>query len=149
MADVTLDIYIISRLSHGYYARELDELGISMAQFPYIMAIIDNDGISQEKLSAKLRMGKSTTAAIVKQLEEKGLITREVDRNDRRNFCLHASGSAVALRPAIQAAVDNCNEKITAGLSEEEKREFSRLLRIVRQTTEGILGTVRSRNIKE
>ena len=33
--------------------------------------------------------------------------------------------------------------------SEEEKREFSRLLRIVRQTTEGILGTVRSRNIKE
>ncbi len=138
MDDVTLNIYIISRLTHGFYARELSRLGISMAQFPYVMAVIERDGISQEKLSKLLRMGKSTTATVIKELVNKGLITREVDENDRRNFKLHASPEAVLLKPEIEIVVAHCNRLITGNISDPEK--FSELLAEVRNNAERELG---------
>ncbi|MBR7121800.1 MAG: MarR family transcriptional regulator [Lentisphaeria bacterium] len=139
MNDVTLDIYIISRLTHGFYARELAKLGITMAQFPYIMAIIEKDGISQEKLSKLLRMGKSTTATVVKQLVDKQLVTREVDAADRRNFKLHASAEAIALKPLIVSVVERCNRLITGEMSTPER--FSAMLSEVRSNAELKLGS--------
>ncbi|MBE6390043.1 MAG: MarR family transcriptional regulator [Lentisphaerae bacterium] len=136
MDDITFDIYVISRLTHGYYARELAALGITMAQFPYIMGIIGNAGLSQEKLSRLLRMGKSTTAEVIRQLLDKKLIRREPDPVDRRNFRLYATEKALALQPEISAVIGKCNSLISDGLSEDEKKVFYSLLSRVRQKTE-------------
>ena len=141
MNDVTLDIYIISRLTHAYYARELAKLGITMAQFPFIMGIIENDGISQDKLAKQLRMGKSTTTAVIKQLEEKKLIVREVDAADRRSFRLHAADSAHALKKEIEAVVEQCNMLITSDLDGNSCGEFCNLLAEVRCCTEKKIGS--------
>lgn len=140
MDDVTLKVYIISRMTHSYYARELSALGITMAQFPYIMAITENDGISQENLSRKLRVGKSTTAEVIRQLVVSGLVSREVDPADRRNLKLHATGRALQLKPQIQLVIDRCNKLLVSDLSEEEKEQFSRILSLVRSQAEKLPG---------
>ncbi len=132
----TLDIYKISRSTHRYYARELKKLHITMGQFPFLMGIAQNDGISQEKLSAELRISKSTTAVIIQQLLAAGLITREVDVNDRRNFCLHITEKGAALVPLIQESIDRCHETIMEGLSGLEKEMLVKLIQTVRIRTE-------------
>ena len=140
MRDLTLNLYIISRCTHNYYARELKKLGVTMGQFPFIMGIVEHDGISQEKLSAQIRISKSTTAVIVQQLLEAGLVTREIDIGDRRNFCLHATPKTLALIPEIEKIIDRCHRKITADLTEIERDLFDRLTDKVRLRTEAVLG---------
>ncbi len=150
MKKLTLDIYTISRCTHNYYTRELRKLGISMGQFPFIVGIADNDGISQEKLSAELMISKSTTAAIVRQLLAAGLVTREVDTGDRRNFKLHATEKALALVPAIGEIIERCHREITAELTGIERDVLINLLHKVRDRTERVLTKKEaSKRIKE
>ncbi len=144
MEKLTLDIYTISRCTHNYYARELKKLQITMGQFPFIMGIAENDGISQEKLSAELMISKSTTATIVQQLLNAGLITREVDESDRRNFKLHATAKALALIPKIEEIIDRCHDTMTADLTRIERDILINLLQKVRNRTESALCGKRS-----
>ena len=51
MRNLTQAIYIICRCTHIFYAREVKKLHLTMGQFPFLMEIVDNDGISQEKHS--------------------------------------------------------------------------------------------------
>lgn len=128
MKDLTLTIYMITRNTQNYYARELKKLGISMGQFPFIMKIAENDGISQERLSEKLSISKSNTTLIIKQLMENGLIKREVNVDDRRNFKLHVTAKGAELIPEIGKVIDACHNKITAKLSAEEKNLLLQML---------------------
>lgn len=139
MNELTLDMYIISRCTHNFYARELRQFGITMGQFPFIMGIAEHDGISQEKLSTQIRISKSTTATIVQQLLEAGLIIRDVDADDRRNFRLHATEKALVLLPEITRVIDRCHREITAELTEIERDLFVRLTHKVRLRTESAL----------
>lgn len=144
MTELTLDMYIISRCTHNYYARELKKFHITMGQFPFVMGIAENDGISQENLSFNVRISKSMTAAIVQQLLNAGMITREVDQNDRRNYKLHATKKARALLPKIHALIDRCHEEITADLTDIERDAFTRLTRKVRLRAERSYGKKRT-----
>ena len=143
MKKFTLDIYTISRCTHNYYARELRKLSITMGQFPFIMGITENDGISQDKLSAEMMISKSTTAVIVQQLLSAGLITREIDPADRRNFKLHATEKARALIPQIEEIIDRCHSAVTADLTDIERAVLVNLVRKVRKRTEIVLGKKR------
>lgn len=140
MNDLTWNVYVISRYTHGFYARELKKLHITMGQFSFIMLIADNDGISQERLSSILQVGKSTTATIVRQLLAAGLITREIDETDRRIYHLHATKKARNLVPKIRAIIDECHRKMTDRLTDIEKSIFLNLLQKVRERTTHVLG---------
>ena len=140
MKKLTLDIYTISRCTHNYYARELRKLHITMGQFPFIMGIAENDGISQEKLSSEIMISKSTTAVIVQQLLNAGLITREVDELDRRNFKLHATQKALRLIPRIEEIIARCHDAMTEGLTDIERDILVNLVRKLRYRTEITLG---------
>ncbi len=140
MRELTLNLYNITRCTHNYYARRLGELGITMGQFPFLLGIAENDGVSQEKLSAMLAISKSTTALIVGQLVKAGLVTRETDLADRRNFCLHAAAKTLELVPKIYSVIDECHNIITAGLSPAERKTFETLTGKVRVTTERAIG---------
>ena len=144
MKELTLRLYTISRFTHSYYARELKKLNLSMGQFPFLMGIATHDGISQEMLSAKLRIGKSTTATIIRQLLDAGLITREVDENDRRSFKLHATPAACELVPLINDIIDRCHNLITADLTDVERIIFASLTEKVCNRTEFALGNFRN-----
>lgn len=50
----------------------------------YIMCICDNEGLSQEKLSAELQIDKGSVARTIKHLEKDGYITRIVSKDDKR-----------------------------------------------------------------
>lgn len=136
MKELTLDIYIISRCTHNYYARELKKIGLTMGQFPFLMAVFQNDGISQEKLSARLMISKSTTAVIIQQLLTMELVSREVDSADRRNYNLHITDKGLALIPLIEKTVKRCHQVITEGLSSAEIRQLTDLNRKVRRKAE-------------
>ncbi len=149
MKELTLDIYIISRCTHNYYARELKKIGLTMGQFPFLMAVFQHDGISQEKLSARLMISKSTTAVIIQQLLNMELVSREVDSIDRRNYNLHITDKGLALIPLIEKTVERCHQIITDGLSSTEIRRLTDLNRKVRNNAEASLREKRKKRLSD
>ena len=89
MKKLTFDIYIISRLTHIYYTRELRKIGLSFGEFPFLISVYENEGISQEELSSLLIISKSTTATMIRKLADAGYVRKETDPADKRNFRLY------------------------------------------------------------
>lgn len=58
---------------------------ISVGEEPYYMALIQNNGVTQDELTKLVKVDKAATARMVKSLEQKGYITRETDPKDKRN----------------------------------------------------------------
>lgn len=125
--DISLNIHIISRCTHAFYQREMKKLNITMGQFPFLMGINACDGISQERLSEGMHISKSTTAVVIQQLLNDGLITREVDEEDRRNFKLHITPEGMKLIPALEAAIERCHTLLRAKFTQSEWESLQKL----------------------
>ena len=106
MKKLTFDIYIISRLTHIYYTRELRKIGLSFGEFPFLISVYENEGISQEELSSLLIISKSTTAMMIRKLAEAGYVRKEVDPDDKRNFRLYITDEGLKFIPAIRRIID-------------------------------------------
>lgn len=52
------------------------------------MRVNENQEINQQELSSKLLVDKTTTGKAVNKLVAKGLLTKEKDNNDKRNYRL-------------------------------------------------------------
>lgn len=119
---------IIHKWMRQYFVKELKDLDIGPGQFPLIMTLFHNDGITQEELAGIVCLDKATTARGVKKLEDLGYLTREVNPDDRRAYRLHLTKKSTDMRPRLKRTLKKSTEMITQNLSEEEKEIFEQLL---------------------
>lgn len=85
-------------------------------------------GISQQELAHRLNMHASRLVAVIDVLEERGLVARAVNSEDRRIYSLHLTeGGKEALR-AIARVARAHEDALCTGLSETERSQLARLL---------------------
>lgn len=109
---------------------ELRSSNLTMAQMGALMSIHfrKNDCCSLKELEQQMHLAQSTTAGIVKRLEEKELIHCETDEKDRRNKLVRISDEGIRL---CEKASQGMNETISQAfgkLSKEELETFVFLL---------------------
>ncbi len=104
------------------------DLPITPEQFRILTELWTQDGITQIELAARGKRDRASITRIVDLLEEKGLIARHDDPNDRRVklICLTAAGRELEpkARPAAQRAIG----AILAPLTAEERQALTALL---------------------
>ncbi|MBD0256731.1 MAG: MarR family transcriptional regulator [Cytophagales bacterium] len=115
-------------------SRQLDkelraaDLPITPEQFRILTELWTQDGITQIELAARGKRDRASITRIVDLLEEKGLIARHDDPNDRRVklICLTPPGRALEqkARPAAQRAIAATLAPLTA----EERQALTALL---------------------
>lgn len=114
---------IITTLSRNIQ-QELKEVvepfGISVGEEPYFVELAHEDGITQEELTKRISVDKAATARMVKALEEKGLLIRVTDSDDRRNKRLYLTDKAQVLYESLVETLQKYNEKLTQSWSDEE-----------------------------
>jgi len=86
----------------------------------FLVEIALSPGLSQEDISERLLMDKTTTARAVKQLEQGGYITRTRDSFDRRRYVLEPTEKGKQLLPRVPEARRECHLALSEGFSEEE-----------------------------
>lgn len=79
-------ISIIHRSRIIYLNHCLTGENISAAQFPYLIALMKHENISQEILSKQFQIDKGTVARNIKKLLDSGLIERKIDENNKRQY---------------------------------------------------------------
>lgn len=109
----------------------LQKYDLTAAEEPFLMAILNNEGFSQEELTAYVGVDKAATARAVRSLEEKGYLTRVQDPRDKRQNRVHATEKARAIGPQVREELFRINLALTEGFSQEENDQiYAFLLRI-------------------
>ena len=126
-------ISVLYRYSQRFLTRRLRPLGLEVGEFPALMQIYTRPGITQEQISAETGMDKGTTARSVGQLEQMGLILREVDQVDRRVNHSYPSAEGLKLQPEFQAVADELRSVLYGGMTSQEVQATARLLERMRK----------------
>jgi len=77
-------ITMISRGHTIYINRHLEDLNITATQLHLLFEISHQREINQEKIASRCNINKGSVARSIKKIEDKGLIKREIDENNRR-----------------------------------------------------------------
>lgn len=77
-------INIISKSQTFYLNHKLCEFGINYTQFSLLFEISHQIHINQERIANRCNINKGAVARSIKKLEEKELVVREIDAENRR-----------------------------------------------------------------
>jgi DNA-binding MarR family transcriptional regulator len=80
------DVSHLFRSIRNFMGRQLEPYGIGDAQFPFLMLLLHEDGISQEYLATALKCDRATSARSIARLEDAGYVSRVVDPDDKRAY---------------------------------------------------------------
>lgn len=123
--------------SQALFTDETRELDITSPQYIILVALALRPGVDQNSLAETVDLDRWTTGDILARLERRGLLAREVDRNDRRCRRLVLTEAGHALVREMEPNGVRVNHKLLAPLDAEEQREFLRLLRKLVGVREG------------
>jgi DNA-binding MarR family transcriptional regulator len=123
------------------FHQALAPLGIDPRHFLLLRFVARDEGQSQQALGEMMRIPPSRMVAIIDQLEERGLLERRANPNDRRARALHVTraGREMMAR-AMQVGIEH-ERSLGTSLSDAERRELVALLQKVAvemQLTSGV-----------
>jgi len=113
---------VIHRSRHAFLRERFGNLDIEPRLLPLLRRLYGAERLRQEDLSAESGLDKSTIAHGVRRLIDLGYVTREPCPGDRRSYHLSLTEKANALVPAVDAAMQEWTDGLTAGFSPKEVR---------------------------
>ena len=116
--------------------KDLDELtGNNMFIIGYL-AIYGEKDLFQKDLEEFFSVRRSTMSAIILRMEKKGFLIRESVSYDARLKKLVLTEKGKHIHEMIESRIMDTEEKLAAGLSEDEKRTLCFLLEKLRRNLE-------------
>lgn len=93
---------------------------IPIGMWYFLRALWDEDGLSQREISRSVGATAATATEQLKNMEQRGFITRRSSRTDRRKVHFHLSDSGWALRDLLIDIPRKVEQIALAGLSPGE-----------------------------
>ena len=129
----------IKQLQDRIFERLLLENGIQISggQGRILFILWKNNHLTVSEISQKTSLAKNTVSVVIDGMVHKGILTREVNPQNRRQTIISLTGYAKSLQEKYEAVSQQMNSIFYRGFSEEEQKEFeSYLARILDTLTE-------------
>ena len=123
-----------ARRGHQLVSEGFAEEGVRKAHFTVLVALDEHGPASQAELGRRLWIDRSDMVAVLNDLEAAGYVERERDERDRRRNVVALTPSGVEALARLNARADEAQDALLAALSEDERRELERLLRLLRRS---------------
>ena len=128
------ELGFVSRSLFHMREQSVDEAGLSFAQYRVLMHLFfaeqmgDRSQLNPSEISDRQGVSRNTMSSFIRNLEEDGLIERDLDPDDRRRFNISLTDSGRALvsqhtRNHLKT-IDSCFSTLTP----EEQETFFQLL---------------------
>ena len=111
----------IFRNTQVYLDKVLKEYELSSGSYPYLLILMENEGISQNKISEELGLDKAMSARTITKLIKLGYLDKKKDEVDSRANKLYLTEKANVIIPKILEEIHILVDLITKNLNEEEK----------------------------
>jgi DNA-binding MarR family transcriptional regulator len=123
--------YLVRRLNQIHYAFFYEEChaeSMTPVQYGMLTVLAVNPGIDQTTLCQELGLDRTTTADVVKRLESRGYISRQIDPSDRRVRRAFLTAEGLRVMSVLQGGMAKSQERLLQPLSEADRSTFMRLL---------------------
>jgi len=119
----------IVRASRSHRIDKLTSLKLGAGQqYPLLLVLLDQDGISQNKLAKILLLDKAGVARNIQQLERKGYIYRARDAQDPRNNLVYITEKTKKMRQDFLSLSGNWVNELTKDFSTTDYLQLMDLL---------------------
>ena len=122
-------INIVSRCAAIWRADKLEGTELGDQHHSYIFVVCRHPGISQDAIARRLFLNKSNVTRSLAYLEEHGFVTRERDREDRRQTLVYPTEKAFEVLPRVREIIKGWNSYITEDFTEEELEMYFAMTR--------------------
>lgn len=121
-------VALAARLFGRALQLRIAEHGVSVGQWPLLLILWDEDGLTQRELSRRVHIEEPTTARTLERMERDGLVRRVRNQQDRRQINVFVTEHAAQLRDELIPCAQEVNALATHGLSEQDKTKINSLL---------------------
>jgi DNA-binding MarR family transcriptional regulator len=122
----------------GILADKLEFSGIDRFFYPLVLIHKESGNLTQQKLSDILATDKVTTVRVIDYLSKKGLVKRQVNKNDRREHLLSTTSKAEKIIPRIKKAFEELEENAFKGMNKSRIEDFNHCLQLVQRNLSGL-----------
>tara|TARA_R110002072_G_scaffold32460_3_gene99040 strand:- start:2548 stop:3063 length:516 start_codon:yes stop_codon:yes gene_type:complete len=143
--DGAAESYILENLrsAPGHLMRRCQQIAVSVfldecrqydltpLQFAVLTGLLKGGPEDQVHLGGALALDRTTIGVVVKNLEERGLVTRTVSEKDRRSKPVSITDAGEALIHDAIGAAEAAQDRMLAPLTAAERKQFIRLLQKV------------------
>ena len=116
--------YLSSLLAKGFSRSLLtraSELGFSPGQFPVLIELWNEDGLTQREILDRLEIEQATLANTLGRMERDGLIRRQQHPRDKRAICNFLTDKARTIETDAMAAAEEADQALFKGFRRFEK----------------------------
>ena len=121
-------IKTLHKIFHAFVSDYLKGVDIKVAEFDFLMNILESEGSCQEELACAVMVNKSAATKAIRSLEKKGYVVRKRDEEDKRFFRVYSTPKARELREEFLEKIHTMKEHMLSDFSEEESQTLYLLL---------------------
>jgi DNA-binding MarR family transcriptional regulator len=128
--DTALDqspVHLLHRASQAVqvvFAMGMQTNDLTPRQLTVLLAVAENEGLSQTDLVERTGIDRSTLADIVKRLKEKGLLQRKRTKEDARAYAVKLTAEGQQILRAAGPLAKRVDERILDALPAKRRAEF-------------------------
>ncbi len=115
------------QISASIFHDELEAL-VTPVQYAILRILAEHPGIDQVSLAGLVAIDTSTAASVAIRLEEKKLLIRYLDPNNRRQRALFLSDAGKALLQQTRPGIARLHDRLFEGFTADEEATFMALL---------------------
>jgi MarR family transcriptional regulator, temperature-dependent positive regulator of motility len=103
---------------------EMSEGDLTPRQYAVLVAVSQNEGLSQTQLVEKTGVDRSTLADIVRRMLKKGLLQRRRTKDDARAYAVKLTEEGWRVLKAADPLAKRVDDKILAALPGQQRERF-------------------------
>jgi MarR family transcriptional regulator, temperature-dependent positive regulator of motility len=124
-------VSMIHRTRMMYLNDRMKNLDITAGQFPFIVVLSHEEGITQDELAAHFHIDKGTVARALRKLEDKKYLFRKVDDLNRRRYLIYLTEKGRKAVPQIINIDKEWEDSMCSEFSEEEYQNLFGILKVL------------------
>src|SRR5262245_46769794 len=111
------------------FAKRMETLGLTPADAGTLRIVQAKEGISQQALGTELGVAPSRLVALIDDLEQRGLLERRDQPDDRRSYGLYLRSKGGAVLKRIAHVAREHQRALCAALTDVERDQLAALLK--------------------
>jgi DNA-binding MarR family transcriptional regulator len=114
------------------YQKEMTGEDLTPRQFAILVAVSENEGLSQTRLVERTGIDRSTLADIVRRMLKKGLLQRRRTKDDARAYSVKLTDEGIRVLGQAMPRVMRVDDRVLSVLEPDRRERFlSDLVRII------------------
>jgi len=119
---------VVANKASKDFDTELKKQGLSIALWPTLMCLWEEEGVTQRDIALKSKVESSTTTRTLDKLVALELVERREDPNSRRSFRIYLTEAGRDLKADLLPVPLAVNTKLLSSLDADEQEDMIRLL---------------------